>query len=1011
MARSGPVAVQGNGHSDSSQHAHQPIKLTSQHHDITPEVFRRFMTYERTLLNNDASPSSAHADLDGTSPTTESENLPSVPFALAQANVRRRIRGMPKRASHASQGPSVAGALSPLGSQDQAAPPRLASDDSSYKTSSQTTSSQTHALTRTSHRLGTSVQDIGTASKDASVPSQALSQHFQQLHLSSHPQSPATVSLTAPELTAPGESGRISDSESHFRFPSLPAKLTDDGFHYRQRAAQFILLYSQQASPENLSKYNRLSSPLFYGPYDSSAFTVPGSYTRGGARNHGSHLHGLEESSCSAALDDDESVHSHHHVHNASDDESEYLDFDACRTAHLGNKKKRKSSRFSSPGASGLASIANPDKGLQNDAVHLPSNSGPAMSTSIGADPHGRERALVEMTSTIRQTVSRADNDNEHKQVFNVPAPSELPSVRRHTFVRLPPRPSSAEHQRAALRGRIRARLAFIFQQRRLDRRQEEARQRQEQQALREVQQAQSKADLEAPTTPEKRAPPKRALKAGKRAQAIRGSNSSAKPLTIAEIRARAAAAAGGGNSSFPSTSSVKVNGSPSPTQNTSRSKDTPTKRGSKISSSSSSSPSPSPSPSREREHVVSKENPGAETITPTAAQIIGTSAGKTSSSRTLAAPTSSFDFRMSSAITLRLRELRSQLDAATRNLSDSGRQGDTHAMAKALSKAVAAPPSVPAPVPNSRRNESVSDPTKHNDGLPDHAPPWVRHALEFQHQLEQRQMIGAKPGPTRQPVKTAPTPLPPPPAPSQSRSGTLTPAQPVKHQPSTAPPKLTPVPAPRGKAKAANGRRTATRKPTTESAHQHGASCKHGFGHGRQHGIGSALFTDDDWICVFCEYELYYGEAPLMLRACRNRKKLVEKKSKAKSKAQAALQKKPSAKTNGAGGCGHHHDHEHDHHHHDHEHDHDHHHGCEYDHEHTCHHDHGSACGSDEYDHDHHDHHEVGNSTHKSRRHRPQPHNNNSHHHHHKMEDDATRERCDCGNSIHSSDFDDEDK
>ncbi|SPO24851.1 uncharacterized protein UTRI_01353_B [Ustilago trichophora] len=989
MARSGPVAVQGNGRSDASQHAHQPTKLAPQRHDITPEVFRRFMTYERTLLNTDASPSSAHAELDGASPNMESEHLPSAMFAPSHATVRRRIRGMPKRASHASQGSFVAGAgatrLAPLRSQDQAAPPRLASDISTSETSS-----QSHASTQTPDRLG-------TASKDPSVPSQALSQHFQQLHLSSHPQSPATDSLTAPESTPTGASGCISDSESHFRFPSLPAKLTDDGFHYRQRAAQFILLYSQQASPESLSKYNRLSSPLSYGPYDSSAFTIPGSYTRRGAGNHGSHLHGLAESSCSATLDDDESVHSHHHAHNVSDDESEYLDFDACRTAHLGNKKKRKSSRFSSPGATGLASIGNSDKGSQNDAVHLPPNSGSSTLTSVGADSRGQERALVDTTNTIRQTVSQADNDCERKQAVNLSAPSELPSVRRHTFVRLPPRQSSGEHQRAALRGRIRARLAPIFQQRRLDRIQEEARQRQEQQALREAQQAQAKAGLEAPTTPEKRAPPKRASKAGKRAQAIRGSSSSAKPLTIAEIRARAAAAAGGGTPGVPSTSPVKADASASPTQNASRGKDTPARRGSKVPS--------SPSPSREREHVAPKENPAAEPIKPTATQISGTSAGKTPSSRTLAAPTSSFDFRMSSAITLRLRELRSQLDDATRNLSDSGRQGDTHAVAKALSQAVAAPPSAPVPVPDSRRVESVGHLNKHNDGLADHAPPWVRHALEFQHQLEQQQMMDAKSGPTRQPVKTVPSPLPPPPATSQSRSGTSTPAQQVKHQPSPAPHKPTPAPAPRSKAKAANGRRAATRKPAAEPAHQHGASCKHGHGHGRQHGIGSALFTDDDWICVFCEYELYYGEAPLMLRACRNRKKLVEKKSKAKTKAQAALQKKSSAKTNGTGGCGHHHDHNHDHHHHDH------HHGCEHDHEHTCHHDHGSACGSDDYHHNHHDHHEHGNGTHNPRRHRPQSHNSSNHHHHHETDDDAHRERCDCGNSIHSSDFDDEDK
>ena len=986
MARSGPVAVQGSGRPGPQQHAHDADKAPSSHrHDITPEVFRRFMTYERTLLPKDASPTPTYAELTASSPIIEPGLLPPPTFGDSpnhtQGYIGRAIRGMPRRALNASES-----SLARASAQEQAGLPRLVADDDTIGSNSHTHASpQTPDGSSSSHALSTANGMSGT-----------LSQHFQQLRISSHEPlraSGPTTSTSSPSTVDPAKAAVDNDtSASHFRFPSLPAKLTDDGFHYRQRAAQFILLYSQQASPENLAKYNHLSSPLSYGIYDASSSTTPSGYSRRGAANPGASLHAVDESGCSAALDDDESIHSHHHGHNASDDEAEYLDFEACRTAHLGNKKKRKSSRFSSPALAALAPVSSLDHS-QTDAAGVSPQDAPG--TPSDANAQGRSRALVDTTNTFRQASAQAYDVREGKHQSTANAPTKLPPVRRPTFVRLPPRQTSGEHQKAALRGRIRARLAPIFHQRRLDRIQEEARQRQERQAMREAQGPQSQAPADAethsPTTQEKRAPPKRTSKAGKRAQAIRGSSSAAKPLTIAEIRARAAAAsAAGGAQADPKASAVQTSGSASPTKSASSvnhrsigSKDAATK-------------TPLP-PSAGPGQLASKPSPRSSEGPKKPVQTTGpgsvASAGNPPSNGKLAPPASSFDFRMSSAVTLRLRELRSQLDAATRNLSDTARQGDTHAVAKALSQAVAAPPSAPAPAPNSRRTEAAEIPAKHGDGLPDHAPPWVRHALEFQYQQEQQQRLEAQAHQARQAGNTAGA--------ASLRSGSSTPAQQAKPTSSAAPPKTRPPASPaRTKAKAPGGRRTVSRKPA-EAAHQHGAACKHG--HGRPHGAGSALFTDDDWICIFCEYELYYGEVPLMLRACRNRKKLVEKKSKAKTKAQAALQKKSTAKSNGTG-CPHQHDHDHDHHHY--HHDHDHHHGCEHDHDHGCQHDHGSEWASDDHDHDHRHQPDRGNDARRPSRQRHQPHG-----HHHEADDDAHRERCDCGNSIHSSDFDDEGK
>ncbi|CEH18503.1 trna guanine-n1-methyltransferase [Ceraceosorus bombacis] len=53
-----------------------------------------------------------------------------------------------------------------------------------------------------------------------------------------------------------------------------------------------------------------------------------------------------------------------------------------------------------------------------------------------------------------------------------------------------------------------------------------------------------------------------------------------------------------------------------------------------------------------------------------------------------------------------------------------------------------------------------------------------------------------------------------------------------------------------------------------------------------------SKLF--DEWMCVFCEYEMLYGEEPLMLRAARRRVKLQRKRDKAKERAHRAAQGLP---------------------------------------------------------------------------------------------------------------------
>ncbi|SNX82400.1 uncharacterized protein MEPE_01106 [Melanopsichium pennsylvanicum] len=940
--------------------AYDARDMPPRRHDITPEVFRRFMTYERTLVANDTSPSIPQADFGSTSPLMEAGLLPSE----GQGPARRRIRGMPKRVHNAPRSTSIEADACKRQAHinTPAVLPRLVTEHDTFNPSGRSDTSL-----RSPDHPSARTQSENQGTKGSPVASHALSQRFEQLHVT--PQERTQSDTDAAEMPDTAENGD-SGSDTHFRFPRLPAKLTDDGFHYRQRAAQFILLYSQQASPEKLSKYNRLSSPLSYGPYESSKTAANSRRTNGASRASSC---ALESTNCSTTHQDDESIHSHHRNHNATDDESEYLDFDACRTAHLGNKKKRKSSRFSSPGLPVFASVSTLDKSLSRRDL---AQHGTLLESPRANEP-GKDRALVDTTNVSRLTGSQLQH--QHKPIGGY-APSSHPfSIRFHTLVRLPPRQSSGEHQRLILRGRIRARLAPIFQQRRLKRIEEGVREEREYQARQQAREAQAKfeADAYESTTPEKRAPPRRVNKAGKRAQAIRGSSSAAKPLTIAEIRAKAAAAASGGAFNATTVYPVKTIGSASPKQIDSQTKDASPKVQSKM--------QPSLSPERSASKPNSHAYELSKMQSTQSESWVASAAAQLASEPKLSLPTSLFDFRMSSAVTLRLRELRSQLDVATHNLSDTVRQGDTHAEAKAFSEAVVASPSAPAPGLTTR---SVAA-TIQNDGPSDALQPWVRD--EYQHRLvEQQQMTSQSRSPANTPASVSPSLGAP--RPSNVDSST---SRQTRHPPSAIPAKPSSAAPSRTGATSANGRRTlnnrATNRKPSESAHKHTAACKHGTP--RQHGNGSALFTDDDWICIFCEYELYYGEAPLMLRACRNRKKLVENKSKAKTKAQAALSKKSSsAKPNGSassGGYGHSHDHD----------DHEHHQGCEHDHEHTCHHDHGSSYGgSDDHYHDHHHHHRHGDDVHHQS-------------YRHSGDDDVHRERCDCGNSIHSSDFDDEDK
>ncbi|KAF6767362.1 hypothetical protein PSEUBRA_004263 [Kalmanozyma brasiliensis GHG001] len=862
--------------------------------DLTPEVFRRFMTYESAFASDDIPRSASYHLLNSASNSAGTDAQLASSFVStpgqAQGAGRRLIRGVPRKAD--ANAPTSASSARP-------APP-------AHSASSSSVPAQPHSA---SHPTIPQMQSD-------SLASQSLAQYFQQLKVSAKAQRPFTSQSSAPsqpQIQQEDVESRITNSPPSFNFPALPVILTDDGYNHRHRAAQFILLYSQQANSEELSLCKRLSLPL---RRDASGLFKPRSRGNSASRSKAKGRPAVEGTARSSQ-DDGESVGSHDHSHNASGDESDHLDFEGCHSAHLGNnKKKRKSSRFNSP-TSLLA--ATPDKSVQVPPLDTNPSATLASYVSVPAESATRGRVLADKTNTVHQNTARASRPTE-KPKSVLPAPFEPSFLRRDPVWRPPPRQTIGDRHRDAIRKRMRLRLAPILQQRKLDRAQEVARVSAEQRARAEAidQQAKAHADAQVAGVPvEKRIPPKRTSKAGKRAQAIRGGNASANPLTIAEIRARAAAAAGGPASS----SAAAAKSKPAPAPNSTTSSRVATRNS-------------SPTPAKDLGPAVSRSS--SVVGPPRMERNLSSISAATSSKIALAspskpAPASDFTFRMSSAVTIRLGEMRAQLDAATRELSDTTLCEDPRGIVKALGESMYLPQTQKA------SSQAIQKTIQHQ-----HHPDVPGRVTS-----EQRPQIN-----TSEAVPSAAAIAPRPQ--DKAQQGRRTSSSAVHR----------PTPSPASTTKKTNGRH----KPASP-AHKHTAACKHGHAPPAP-GTTSALFTDADWICLFCEYELYYGAPPLMLRACRNRKKLVEKKSRS-----VGARKKASGK---ARGC-----------------------------EHTCH-DHASV--SDDCHH-HHDHeHERGHGHghgheregRRSGRHPDRP---------PREKREGERDRCDCGNSIHSSDFDDDDQ
>lgn len=67
----------------------------------------------------------------------------------------------------------------------------------------------------------------------------------------------------------------------------------------------------------------------------------------------------------------------------------------------------------------------------------------------------------------------------------------------------------------------------------------------------------------------------------------------------------------------------------------------------------------------------------------------------------------------------------------------------------------------------------------------------------------------------------------------------------------------------------------------------------------GLDHPTSSNSLFLNEWCCLFCDYELFYGEPPRMLKACNNRKKVLKARKKAKDRAKEKMNPTTSNSTN----------------------------------------------------------------------------------------------------------------
>lgn len=509
---------------------------------------------------------------------------------------------------------------------------------------------------------------------------------------------------------------------------------------------------------------------------------------------------------------------------------------------NAGNKKKRKSTRFSTAGDTASGN-------LEGGLAEWSESSGHCVPSTVGHQGGTIRRNGT--CSCCRISTEGPLQKGDRDDVEPVPR-----------VIHPKPRFPISSRQRRILRFTVKARYRFLRAAR--------ARQRAQHQnppaESAKVDQLHGGGVIEGKpgneALPEKRAQ-KRLTKAERRAQALRSASGAPKISSIAAIKARAGQA------------SVGVTGLPSP--------NTPSAAGAKSKGSA----------------VMSSPQGGhrAQTKEPELSNKLSESKRNTSSADAPVSPSSSsvvqppsgpFVFACASPIAARLATMRAEVEMLQSKLADTLKPIDdaVAAAANALAKMDAGDESAGASAAAALQAAKIAMPYPRSNSnsvgvAASHAQ--IPSAIATSHIAPLSPLDEDVSRPRGSPRSSGN-------GEGLPKSGKVSPAA---ESPSTSPPKMSR----RRKANLNNVHHRANYIPSRvpfdplhSQGHSHHAPASDSAGHsGLDHPATTCSLFPDEWMCIFCEYEMFYGEPPLMLRACKNRKKLVTTRKRAQARAHKA--------------------------------------------------------------------------------------------------------------------------
>ncbi|SPO40811.1 uncharacterized protein PSFLO_06293 [Pseudozyma flocculosa] len=736
-----------------------------------------------------------------------------------------------------------------------------------------------------------------------------------------------------------------------FKFTDLPVSVQNQGFYYRQRMAQIVLSCADEAKAAHFA----LMSRYYMKPFEQQAGPPPAPPVERANR--------IQEVAASTVSGDD-----------CCGDDSDGADDSGAEFAWLentGNKKKRKNAR--STESAEMASAHAMSSLSSAAAAGLPAASAPPASTtnrstlSGGAgEGLGLGQALLPSDASSRSApyLPIASNDEYERGFERFPTAREADTyapLRQMPYkLRIP----YSSRAKALLRERLRAYFRRVRAQRARQREEEDEAARQA-----EAQELAEEAERQARLAAERK-PQKRLTKAEKKAQARRGGAGGPKPMSIAAIKAARSDASQAQGLTQPAQGSEAPDGAAS---------------GNKQADAQAQAVESGPAGGQPGEGIKKADSEDEVEL------LLGSRAAHGLVSH-VDAPRSSFDFNVRSPIADSLEALRASMSAVSLQINSSlgplgpldGTLADVMDKAAREGSADLARRNPSEPYKSLPASRSASS-TIARAGTPSTAP---RTSSTPTPNRGSAPSSATAAGATavRQTPASASNPSPNVKARAQSTSHshnaagasavagtsissgvgptTQTATSPPLHSP---PPKMTR----RKKATMNNVHHRANYVPSRmPSDGPRNGGKAHGEKEqppGLDHPSTTCGLFDGEWMCVFCEYELLYGEPPLMFRACRSRKKIVANRKRAQARARRAAEGGSTTAT--AGGSHHHHHHQSHHHNHPHtDHAHD-----SYE---TPRRKAGSGSGGTK-------------SAHRSSR----------------TSQSNARERCSCGNSIHESD------